>query len=165
MLGEVMEWLSVEPQDLIVDMTLGGGGYSRAILDELGNEGKLVAFDRDIEAVQRAQEVFVDEPRFTVHHSPFSRAQDFLVLHSSEGHDGAVFDLGVSSHQLDTAERGFSFQSDGPLDMRMDPTSSHPSAADLVNNESVDELTRIFREYGSLEGPDRPPTAASAKIS
>lgn len=148
MLGEVMEWLSVEPQDLIVDMTLGGGGYSRAILDELGNEGKLVAFDRDIEAVQRAQEVFVDEPRFTVHHSPFSRAQDFLVLHSSEGHDGAVFDLGVSSHQLDTAERGFSFQSDGPLDMRMDPTSSHPNAADLVNNESVDELTRIFREYG-----------------
>lgn len=148
MLGEVMEWLSVEPQDLIVDMTLGGGGYSRAILDELGNEGKLVAFDRDIEAVQRAQEVFVNEPRFTVHHSTFSRAQDFLVLHSSEGHDGAVFDLGVSSHQLDTAERGFSFQSDGPLDMRMDPTSSHPSAADLVNNESVEELTRIFREYG-----------------
>ena len=148
MLGEVMEWLAVEPDSLIVDMTLGGGGYSRAILDELGNEGKLVAFDRDIEAVERAQGVFADETRFYVHHSPFSRSSDFLALHSPEGHDGAVFDLGVSSHQLDVAERGFSFQSDGPLDMRMDPTSSHPNAADLVNNEPVEELTRIFKEYG-----------------
>ncbi|MFA5505081.1 MAG: 16S rRNA (cytosine(1402)-N(4))-methyltransferase RsmH [Vulcanimicrobiota bacterium] len=148
MLGEVMEWLAVEPRDLIVDLTLGGGGYSRAILDELGNEGKLVAFDRDIEAVGRAQEAFREDPRLTVHHSRFSQFEEFLLLHSPNGHDGAVFDLGVSSHQLDTAERGFSFQQDGPLDMRMDPTSSHPNAADLVNNEPVEELTRIFKEYG-----------------
>lgn len=148
LLGEVMEWLAVEPDDLIVDMTLGGGGYSRAILDELGNEGKLVAFDRDIEAVTRAQGVFSNDGRFTVHHSPFSRAQDFLALHTTDGHDGVVFDLGVSSHQLDVAERGFSFQADGPLDMRMDPTSDQPNAADLVNSESVEELSRIFKEYG-----------------
>ena len=148
MLGEVMTWLCVEPRDLIVDMTLGGGGYSRAILDELGNEGKLVAFDRDIDAVGRAQQRFEDDPRFTVHHAPFAESQDFLLLHSPEGHDGAVFDLGVSSHQLDVAERGFSFQQDGPLDMRMNSGSSEQTAADLVNTASVNELTRIFREYG-----------------
>jgi 16S rRNA (cytosine1402-N4)-methyltransferase len=148
MLGEVVEWLAIEPQDLIVDMTLGGGGYSRAILDQLGNEGKLVAFDRDIEAVERAQGVFANDARLHVHHSRFSQSEGYLALHSTDGHDGAVFDLGVSSHQLDVAERGFSFQADGPLDMRMDPTSPHANAADLVNEESQEELTRIFREYG-----------------
>ena len=148
MLGEVMEWLWVEPEDLIVDMTLGGGGYTRAILGELGKEGKLVAFDRDIEAVERAREIFSEDSRITVHHSPFSRSAEFLALHSPLGHDGAVFDLGVSSHQLDVAERGFSFQSEGPLDMRMDPTSSLRTAADLVNSASVKELTLIFRDFG-----------------
>lgn len=143
-----MQWLQVKPQSLIVDMTLGGGGYSRAILDELGEEGKLVAFDRDIEAVERARELFAGESRLTIHHAPFSQSEGFVVLHSSEGHDGAVFDLGVSSHQLDTGERGFSFQKDGPLDMRMNSSSDRPTAADLVNTESVEELTRIFREYG-----------------
>lgn len=148
MLGEVMEWLRVEPEDLIVDMTLGGGGYSRAILEVLGSEGKLVAFDRDIEAVDRAREIFSQDSRLTVHHSPFSRSADFLALHSPSGHDGAVFDLGVSSHQLDVAERGFSFQADGPLDMRMDPSASQQTAADLVNTCTVNELTQIFREFG-----------------
>lgn len=148
LLGEVVEWLNIEPQDLIVDMTLGGGGYSRAILNKLGEEGRLVAFDRDIEAVSRAREQFAADTRLTVHHSAFSQAADYLVLHSPEGHDGAVFDLGVSSHQLDVAERGFSFQSDGPLDMRMDSTSAERSAAELVNESSVDELTQLFRDFG-----------------
>ena len=144
----MIEWLEIEPQDLIVDMTLGGGGYSRAILSKLGEEGRVVAFDRDIEAVERAGELFADDPRVAIHHAPFSESADFLVLHSSEGHDGAVFDLGVSSHQLDVAERGFSFQNDGPLDMRMDASSDRPSAADLVNTSTEQELTQIFREYG-----------------
>ncbi|HIB64471.1 MAG TPA: 16S rRNA (cytosine(1402)-N(4))-methyltransferase RsmH [Phycisphaerales bacterium] len=148
MLGEVMEWLVVEPDDFIVDMTLGGGGYSRAILDELGKEGKLVSFDRDIEAVERARGLFSDEPRLTIHHAPFSQSAEFIALHSPVGHDGAVFDLGVSSHQLDEAERGFSFQQDGPLDMRMNPDSDAESAADFVNNRSVQELTEIFRDFG-----------------
>jgi 16S rRNA (cytosine1402-N4)-methyltransferase len=143
-----MKWLDLEPSDLIVDMTLGGGGYSRAILGKLGEDGKVVAFDRDIEAVERAREVFSQEQRFTVHHARFSQSADYLVLHSPEGHDGAVFDLGVSSHQLDVPSRGFSFQKDGPLDMRMDPMSPHPSAADLVNQSSAEELTNIFRNYG-----------------
>lgn len=143
-----MEWLQVEPDDFIVDMTLGGGGYSRAILEKLGKEGKLVAFDRDIEAVGRAKELFSDEDRLTIHHAPFSQSDEFLELHSPSGHDGAVFDLGVSSHQLDEAERGFSFQQDGPLDMRMNPEGEEETAADLVNKGSVEELSTIFRDFG-----------------
>lgn len=148
LLGEVLHWLQVEPTDLIVDMTLGGGGYTRAILGQLGNEGMLVAFDRDIEAVSAARERFQDEPRLAVHHAPFSESAGYLKLHRSQGHDGAVFDLGVSSHQLDTADRGFSFRQDGPLDMRMNPRSTEPSAADLVNESPASELTKIFRDYG-----------------
>lgn len=143
-----MEWLRVEPEDLIVDMTLGGGGYSQAILSELGDEGRVVAFDRDSEAVSRAQELFSADSRISIHHAPFSQSAEYLVLHSRQGHDGSVFDLGVSSHQLDQSYRGFSFQQDGPLDMRMDPSSTMPTAADLVNTASVEELTSIFREYG-----------------
>lgn len=148
LLTEVLEWLNIEPRDLIADMTFGGGGYSRAILKELGEEGSLVAFDRDKEAVDRGRVLFSEEPRLTIHHTPFSQASDFLALHSPDGHDGAVFDLGVSSHQLDEAERGFSFRQDGPLDMRMNPDSSGLSAADVVNGKSVAELTKIFRDYG-----------------
>lgn len=143
-----MEWLQVQPDDLIVDMTLGGGGYARAILARLGKEGRLVAIDRDKDAVESARQAFAGEPRFAAHHAPFSQAADYLRLHRTLGHDGAVFDLGVSSHQLDTAERGFSFRLDGPLDMRMGGDLSAPSAADLVNQSSVAELTRIFRDYG-----------------
>lgn len=138
----------MEPQDLIVDMTLGGGGYTRAILDTLGEEGMVVAFDRDKNAVEHARELFSKESRLAVHHARFSQAADFIVLHSPQGHDGAVFDLGVSSHQLDVAERGFSFIKDGPLDMRMDPSTPTVTAADIVNTASVPDLTRIFREYG-----------------
>ena len=148
LLGEVLSWLRIAPNDLIVDMTLGGGGYTRAVLACLGEEGMLVAFDRDIDAVKAARAAFVDEPRLAVHHAPFSEAVGYLRLHRIQGHDGAVFDLGVSSHQLDTAERGFSFRQDGPLDMRMDAASCGASAADLVNTASAGELTRIFRDYG-----------------
>jgi 16S rRNA (cytosine1402-N4)-methyltransferase len=148
LLGEVMFWLAVEPADLIVDLTLGGGGYTRAILGQLGKEGILVAFDRDIDAVKAARDSFASDPRVTVHHSPFSQAAGYLKLHSASGHDGAVFDLGVSSHQLDSADRGFSFRQDGPLDMRMNADGDEPSAADLVNQASASELTRIFRDYG-----------------
>lgn len=142
---------------MIVDMTLGGGGYTQAALEQLGDEGMLVAFDRDIEAVQAARERFKGDSRVAVHHAPFSQAGGYLQLHYSArlrrasapaGHDGAMFDLGVSSHQLDTAERGFSFRQDGPLDMRMNPEGSEPAAAELVNTAPARELTRIFREYG-----------------
>lgn len=147
MLGEVLHWLEVEPADLIVDMTFGGGGYSRGILQKLGSEGKLVAFDRDRDAVDRGLALLGDDARLTLHHAPFSESADYIALHGG-GHDGAVFDLGVSSHQLDEAARGFSFKADGPLDMRMDGSSSTNNAAHLVNTASVQELTVIFREYG-----------------
>jgi 16S rRNA (cytosine1402-N4)-methyltransferase len=159
LLGEVLHWLQIEPGDLIVDMTLGGGGYSRAVLEQLGKEGMLVAFDRDIDAVKTARESFKDDPRVTVHHAPFSQAGAYLRLHSASGHDGAVFDLGVSSHQLDTAGRGFSFRLDGPLDMRMDASAGQPSAADLVNGAPARELARILRDYGE-EKKARPLAAA-----
>lgn len=148
MVAEIVEWLDLEPSDLIVDMTFGGGGYSRAVLSELGEGGRLVAFDRDKDAVDRAETQFAEEKRLTLHHAAFSEAPDYVQLHSSEGFDGIVFDLGVSSHQLDTGQRGFSFQKDGPLDMRMNPQGSEPSAADLVNTASVEELTEIFYKYG-----------------
>lgn len=148
LLGEVVSWLEIEPDDLIVDMTLGGGGYTRAILGRLGEEGMVVAFDRDIDAVKAARDAFRDDRRVCVHHAPFSEAEGYLKLHRAQGHDGAVFDLGVSSHQLDTATRGFSFRQDGPLDMRMNAASGAASAADLVNTASAAELTRIFRDYG-----------------
>lgn len=162
LLDEVLEWLAVEPKDLIVDMTLGGGGYSRAILEALGEEGQVVAFDRDTVAVERAREIFKNDPRLAIHHARFSEAAAYVVLHDPKGHDGAVFDLGVSSHQLDAAERGFSFIKEGPLDMRMDSSSGGRTAADLVNNETVAELTRIFREYGE-EKKARPVALAIEK--
>ncbi len=148
LLGEVIHWLEIEPDDRLVDMTLGGGGYSRAMLASLGKEGRLVAFDRDIEAVEVAREGVTKDPRATVHHANFSEAAGYLELHYPDGHDGMVFDLGVSSHQLDTGSRGFSFRQDGPLDMRMNPSGGGPTAADLVAESPLRELTRIFREYG-----------------
>lgn len=148
LLGEVIQWLEIEPDDRLVDMTLGGGGYSLAMLAALGKEGRLVAFDRDIEAVEVAHEGAAKDPRATVHHANFSEAAGYLELHYPDGHDGMVFDLGVSSHQLDTGSRGFSFRQDGPLDMRMNPTGAGPTAADLVAEAPLRELTRIFREYG-----------------
>lgn len=159
LLGEVVHWLEIEPDDLIVDMTLGGGGYSRAILGRLGNEGMLVAFDRDIDAVKAGRDAFASDARVTVHHARFSQAGGYLKLHRRLGHDGAVFDLGVSSHQLDTAARGFSFRQDGPLDMRMNPQGAETNAADLVNSASAQELARIFREFGE-EKKARPLAAA-----
>jgi 16S rRNA (cytosine1402-N4)-methyltransferase len=143
-----MSWLAVEPADFVVDMTLGGGGYTRAILGQLGREGMLVAFDRDIDAVSAARKAFESDSRVTVHHASFSESADFVRLHRPDGHDGAVFDLGVSSHQLDTASRGFSFRHDGPLDMRMNARGTGQSAADLVNQASSAELARIFRDFG-----------------
>ena len=148
MVHEVVEWLDLEPNDLIVDMTFGGGGYSRAVLDKLGEGGRLVAFDRDKDAVDRAELRFADETRLSLHHAAFSEAPDYVRLHNSEGFDGIMFDLGVSSHQIDTDQRGFSFQADGPLDMRMNANGDDPSAADLVNGASVAELSKIFFEYG-----------------
>lgn len=155
LLGESIDALDINPDGIYADATFGGGGHSREILSRLSPKGRLIAFDRDADAAANAP----DDPRFTLIHN------DFRFIHNQalflerevlglEG-EGAVFDgiladLGVSSHQFDTAERGFSFRYDAPLDMRMN-TRAGTSAADIVNNYSAEELERILRIYGEVD--------------
>lgn len=145
MYREVLEWLNITPCGTYVDATFGGGGHSRAILSMLGDEGCLYAFDQDEQAAANA----IDDPRFTFIGENFRNMKAFLRLHGVRGVDGVLADLGVSSHQFDTADRGFSTRLDGVLDMRMD--SRQPtSARDLVNGLDEDELAKLLKLYGEL---------------
>jgi 16S rRNA (cytosine1402-N4)-methyltransferase len=133
---------SLEPRDnaVYIDATFGRGGYTRALLDQA--QCQVIAFDQDPEAIAVGQTLAATyNGRLTLRAKPFSAIAD-----ETQPVDGIAFDLGVSSPQLDTAERGFSFRQDGPLDMRM--SQDGESAADLVNTASVDELTKIIRDYG-----------------
>lgn len=148
LLHEVVEWLRPKPGGRYLDGTLGMGGHSLAILQAAGEKAELVGLDRDDEALELAQQRLVEfKDNIHLFHTPFSRFEEALDEVGWETIDGAVLDLGVSSMQLDVAERGFSFNSDGPLDMRMDPDSG-PSAADLVNTLKHGDLARIIRVYG-----------------
>lgn len=145
---EVLDLLAPAPGELFVDGTVGGGGHSRLILEATSPDGRLIGFDRDPAALIRAGEVlapFAD--RVQLVHRNFSEAAEVLAENGIAGVDGILLDLGVSSHQLDTAERGFSFRVDAPLDMRMDPTRGE-TAAQLLENLEWQELARIFKEYG-----------------
>lgn len=145
MYREVLEWLNITPGGTYVDATFGGGGHSRAILSMLGDEGCLYAFDQDEQAAANA----IDDPRFTFIGENFRNMKAFLRLHGVRSVDGVLADLGVSSHQFDTADRGFSTRLDGVLDMRMD--SRQPtSARDLVNGLDEDELAKLLKLYGEL---------------
>ena len=143
MLGEAVEGLNVQPWGVYVDVTFGGGGHSRAILERLGPEGRLLAFDQDADARANA----IDDPRFTLIGENFRHLKNYLRLYGVRQIDGLLADLGVSSHQFDTAERGFSYQADAPLDMRFNKSSDF-SAYDVVNGYSEEDLVRIFSEYG-----------------
>jgi 16S rRNA (cytosine1402-N4)-methyltransferase len=145
MLDEVVELLQPAPGRLIVDATFGAGGYSRAFLDA---GARVVAFDRD-PAVLSLAGPLQSNARFRLVEDCFST----MAAHLSEPADGAAIDLGVSSMQIDTAERGFSFQHDGPLDMRM--SQAGPTAADLVNGADQAELARIFFVYGEEKSSRR----------
>ena len=145
LLNECMEGLAIRPDGVYVDVTYGGGGHSRAIMSLLGSEGRLVAFDQDPDAQSNA----IDDPRFTLISENYSHLKAFLRLNGIREVDGILADLGVSSHQLDDAERGFSTRMEGPLDLRMD-TRSGSTAAELVNTIECDELTKMLREYGEL---------------
>jgi 16S rRNA (cytosine1402-N4)-methyltransferase len=150
MVAEVVALFAPVPPGVVVDATVGAGGHAKAIL-EAHPHLRVLGLDRDPEAVAAATETLSEfGERATVRHAPFSRMVD-EVNQSGDATDdevtGVLFDLGVSSPQLDTAERGFSYRHEGPLDMRMDPTSS-PSAADVVNTWSVDALSRIFAANG-----------------
>jgi 16S rRNA (cytosine1402-N4)-methyltransferase len=145
MLAECMEGLNIRPDGVYVDVTFGGGGHSRAILERLGQEGRLYAFDRDDDALSNS----IDDPRFCLIHENFKHLKNFLRLHGVRRIDGLLADLGISSHQIDDAERGFSTRFDGPLDLRMDRREGG-TAADLVNTASEQELANILRLYGEL---------------
>ncbi|WP_411360947.1 16S rRNA (cytosine(1402)-N(4))-methyltransferase RsmH [Pseudidiomarina sp. YC-516-91] len=147
LLQESIEALAIRPNGIYLDATFGRGGHSRAILAQLNDHGRLIALDRDPTAIAAA-EALADDPRFTIIHTPFSRLEEVLDAQQLRGAiDGILFDLGVSSPQLDDAERGFSFMREGPLDMRMD-TSRGMTAADFVNTASADDISFVLREYG-----------------
>src|SRR5690554_1283726 len=147
LLQESIEALAIKPDGIYLDATFGRGGHSRAILAQLNSQGKLYALDRDPTAIAAAQ-ALADDPRFTIIHTPFSLLDEVLEAQQLRGQlDGILFDLGVSSPQLDDAERGFSFMREGPLDMRMD-TSTGATAADFLNSASADEIAFVLREYG-----------------
>ncbi len=152
MLREVLEGLAVRPGGAYVDATLGGAGHAEAILDASGPDGRLLGLDADPAAVGRAR-VRLDRfgGRAAARHARFGRLGDVADTAGFRPADGVLMDLGVSSFQLDEAARGFSFQQDGPLDMRMDPTAG-PSAADLVNTLPEAELADLLRRWG--EEPD-----------
>ena len=144
---EVIELLQPVAGAIYLDGTLGGAGHSSLIL-EAAPESRLVGIDRDSSALAKATEVLSPwKGRFSLHHRTFDKAGEVLAELGIDGLDGMLLDLGVSSHQLDTAERGFSFRFDAPLDMRMD-ISTGQTAADLVNELPEDELVRIFFKYG-----------------
>jgi 16S rRNA (cytosine1402-N4)-methyltransferase len=140
--------LAVKPAGAYLDATFGRGGHSRMILQRLGPTGHLIAIDKDPQAVAFARANFAGDTRFTIVKGSFARLAEIAAAARVMGRvDGVLLDLGVSSPQLDQAERGFSFQQDGPLDMRMDPTSGESAAAWLAKVE-VKELARVLKGYG-----------------
>lgn len=145
MLKECLDGLKIRPDGIYVDVTFGGGGHSRGIIHLLGENGRLYAFDQDSDALANS----INDPRFTFINENFKHLKNFLRLHGVRRIDGLLADLGVSSHQFDVAERGFSTRFDGPLDLRMDQRNGM-TAADLVNNAEEEDLTRILALYGEL---------------
>lgn len=133
-----------------MDATFGGGGHSRVILENLNETGVLFGFDQDPDAVANT----LDDKRFTLVEANFRYAKQFLSLHDVENPKGILADLGVSSHQFDTAERGFSLRMDGPLDMRMNPEIGI-SAAEVIDEYTWEELMVVLRMYGEVNRPDR----------
>ena len=172
MLKETIEGLAVKPGGVYVDVTFGGGGHSRAILERMDanvqrddvrctkESGHLYSFDQDIEAYENVQRddvrctkdegIFVNNPNWTFVHSNFRYLRNWMDYYGVEEIDGLLADLGVSFHHFDCPERGFSFRFSAPLDMRMNRTSKR-TAADIVNSYSEDELARVFLLYGELK--------------
>lgn len=142
---ESIEALSIRPLGTYVDGTFGRGGHSRGILERLAPRGRLFAFDRDPEAVMAAEAI--QDPRFKLVHSAFSGMAPALLSFGVRRVDGVLLDLGVSSPQLDQAERGFSFRREGPLDMRMD-TSRGETVAEFIDRIDEEALVRVLRTYG-----------------
>ncbi|WP_347255141.1 16S rRNA (cytosine(1402)-N(4))-methyltransferase RsmH [Brachymonas denitrificans] len=141
MLGEAVEALVHDPAGCYVDGTFGRGGHTRAILQQLNEQGRVIAFDKDPEAVAHANAI--DDSRFSIRHDSFTGMEE-LPAHSV---DGVLLDLGVSSPQIDNPARGFSFRFEGPLDMRMDPTRGE-SVAEWLAHAETDQIAEVIRDYG-----------------
>ena len=147
LLEEAVEGLAIKEDGVYVDGTFGRGGHSRRILQQLGASGRLIAVDRDPRAIEAAKE-FESDARFQIVHGEFGQLATYIEELNLLGKiDGVLLDLGVSSPQLDDAERGFSFRQDGPLDMRMNNTQGE-TAAQWLNSADVDEISWVLREYG-----------------
>ena len=157
LLSESVAGLNIHPEGVYVDVTFGGGGHSREILRQLGNNGKLVSFDQDEDAIRNA----ISDPRFIFVKSNFRFLKNFLRYHNIHQVDGILADLGVSSHHFDDSERGFSFRFTGDLDMRMN-RSARKTAADILNTYSAEQLSDIFYLYGELKNSRK---LASAIVS
>lgn len=148
MVTEAMEGLQTHPGGTYVDCTLGAGGHSRAILERIQPSGKLLSIDADHAAIELAHQTLSDfGPSLTLAQGNFSNLETICRENGFDSTDGIFFDLGISSMQLDSADRGFSFQREAPLDMRFDTTDG-VSAADIVNSYSEQEIARILWEYG-----------------
>lgn len=147
LLEESVNALNIKPDGIYADGTLGGGGHSYEIASKLSPKGRLIGIDRDTDALKAAGERLAGFSNVTYVHSNFSDIKNILAAEGISSIDGAVIDLGVSSYQLDSGERGFSYMQDAPLDMRMDRSADF-SAYDVVNTYSEGELARIFFEYG-----------------
>ena len=148
LLAEVVVSLAIQPDGIYVDGTFGRGGHAAAILDELGPKGRLLAMDKDPEAVQSAEEQFGNDPRFDIRQGTFTMLSQVVAQQELKGQiNGLLLDLGVSSPQLDDASRGFSFSMDGPLDMRMDP-STGTSAAEWLQSASEKSISSVLKTLG-----------------
>src|SRR5512139_822779 len=145
LLNEVIENLNIKPDGIYVDCTLGGGGHSKAILEYLDKKGKLVAFDQDEDAKRNIP----NDDRVLFIPNNFRYLQRFLRLNGIDEVDGILADLGVSSHQFDEAERGFSIRFDASLDMRMDQRQTK-TAAEVLNEYSEQQLHKLFEQYGEV---------------
>ncbi len=158
LLGPAVDGLNIRPGGIYADLTFGGGGHSREILNRLGNEGHLYGFDQDMDAMAEA----LDDARFTFVRSNFRFLENWMMYYGHrDGIDGILADLGVSSHHFDEAERGFSFRFDAPLDMRMNQKAPL-SAREVVNTYDEEALARILHLYGELKN-SRPLARTIAK--
>lgn len=146
LLEESVKSLDIKSDGIYVDCTAGGGGHSAEVLNKLGENGRMVLFDRDPDAIETVTNRFKGDNRVTIIHSNFSEIKKVLAELNISGVDGIIADLGVSSHQLDTAERGFSFHYDAPLDMRMSQQGT--TAEEIVNSYSQKELFNVISKYG-----------------
>ena len=150
LLDEVLDGLAIKPDGIYVDGTFGRGGHASAILERLGPEGRLLAIDKDPQAVAAAEARFGADPRFAIEQGSFTQLESLVQKRGWQqqgGVDGVLLDLGVSSPQLDDASRGFSFRQDGDLDMRMDPSRGQSAAEWLATADEYD-IRRVLREYG-----------------